>query len=86
MVKPKPPRGQSETRLGDPSTMESSDPLHKVTETLAAHSLQIDKVCTSHATLEGWSDSGGCGGVMGEGTLRILLDNAHRLRYVHKTL
>ncbi|KAJ1184995.1 hypothetical protein NDU88_001791 [Pleurodeles waltl] len=43
------------------------------------------EVCTSHATLEGWSDSGG-GGVMGEGTLRILLDNAHRLRYVHKTL
>ncbi|KAJ1093101.1 hypothetical protein NDU88_006210 [Pleurodeles waltl] len=47
MVKPKPPRGHVEARLEDPLLIEGSDShsaaLHKVTETLAAHSVQIDK-------------------------------------------
>ncbi|KAJ1179124.1 hypothetical protein NDU88_004360 [Pleurodeles waltl] len=48
MVKPKPPRGHVEARLKDPLLIEGLDSrsaaLHKVTETLAAHSIHIDKV------------------------------------------
>ncbi|KAJ1128154.1 hypothetical protein NDU88_006533 [Pleurodeles waltl] len=47
MVKPKPPRGHVEARLEEPLLIEGSDShsaaLHKVTETLTAHSIQIYK-------------------------------------------